>query len=114
MHPGRGPGLTNRRLGESGGTATATLNLQQIGSHTHQLQASPSLGEQGGANVPAGAVNALSRSVGGNIYGPTTNLVDMASNMLLDTGGGGPHDNRQPYLGLNFCIALQGVYPSRN
>ena len=114
MHPGRGPGLTNRRLGEKGGTPTAALNVNSMAAHDHALQVSPSPGEQSGPDVPAGAQNALARSVGGNIYGPASNQQAMASDMLADTGGGANHNNLQPYLGLRFCIALNGLYPSRN
>jgi microcystin-dependent protein len=114
MHPGRGPGLTARRLGEKGGATTATLSVAQMASHTHALETSPSPGEQSGPNVPAGSQNALSRSVGGNTYGDPNNLVAMASQMLPDEGNGQPHDNRQPYLGLVFTIALTGLYPSRS
>lgn len=111
MHPGRGPGLTDRRLGERGGADTVTLTEAQIPSHNHILQAGLS---RAGAGNPAG--NALNRSTGEQAYqtDASNNLVPMASQMVGNTGGSQPHNNRQPYLGLNFIIALVGLYPSRS
>jgi len=109
MHPGFGPGLSIRRLGDSSGAATATLNEAQMPNHTHSLQAAQDPAEEPG---PGG--NAFARSVGGMAYGPATAMVDMAPEALTSAGGGQPHNNRQPRLGINFCIALVGLYPSRN
>ena len=111
MHPGRGPGLTSRRLGERGGTETVTLSEAQMPNHTHTLQAALS---RGGTGSPAG--NALNRSVGEMAYQTDTasNLVSMASQMAANTGGSQSYTNMQPYLALNFIIALQGVFPSRS
>jgi microcystin-dependent protein len=61
---------------------------------------------------PANA--SLARSVGGNAYATDNNLVDLADAVLPPAGGGQAHANMQPYLALNFIIALMGVYPSRN
>lgn len=113
MHPGRGPGLTARRLGERVGAETATLSEAQIASHTHTMRA---------ANVPAGTnevpsnTEALAGSFGGSAYSTTTTsgLVDMASAALATTGGGQAHTNMQPFLTLNYIIALQGLFPSRS
>ena len=49
-----------------------------------------------------------------SVYGPAQDLVPLANEALQPTGGGQPHENRQPYLALNFLISLQGIYPSRN
>jgi microcystin-dependent protein len=113
MHPGSGPGLPSRRLGERGGVDTVTLTENQMPSHKHTLKANPSPGEHSGPSVPTGA-NALGRSVGGNVYGFPANLVELAGASLLSEGGGAAHTNRQPYLVVNFVIALIGVYPPRS
>lgn len=106
MHPGRGPGLTTRRLGENRGTETVTLTESQIASHNHTPQGFPS----------AETANPTStRGIGAaNVYAPPDNIVDMAAGMIGNVGGGGPHSNLQPFTSLNFCIALTGLYPSRS
>ncbi|UCH24902.1 MAG: phage tail protein [Trueperaceae bacterium] len=110
MHPGRGPGLTSRRLGEKGGVEAVTLTEAQMPNHTHTMTASPNPGEEAD---PAG--NSLARSVGGSVYSTnTTNLVSLASQPLPATGGNQAHNNLQPFLVLNFIIALQGTFPSRS
>jgi microcystin-dependent protein len=107
MHQGQGPGLTNRTLGEQGGEETVTLGLGQIPAHSHQLTAST------GASTNTPGANVLGQSAA-KIYGPPGNLVPMAGVAVLPTGNSQPHDNRQPYLALNFIIALQGIFPARS
>lgn len=109
MHPGRGPGLTSRRLGERGGTETNTLSEAQMPEHTHTLRATVS---RGSSSQPQG--NAFNRSVGDTAYHTPTNLTGMSPSMVSNTGGGQAHNNLQPFLTLNFIIALQGLYPSRS
>jgi microcystin-dependent protein len=111
MHPGRGPGLTARRLGEKIGTTTVTLTEAQLPSHTHTLRGAST---RGGVGTPAG--NAFNRSTGTQAYqsNTTSSLVAMSSSTIATAGGGQAHNNIQPYLGLNFIIALQGIYPSRS
>ena len=111
MHPGHGPGLTTRQVGQRGGTETETLTEAQLPSHNHGLQAALS---RAGVGNPAG--NALNRSTGEQAYqtDASNNLVPMASQMVGNSGGSQAHNNMQPYLGLNFIIALVGLYPSRS
>lgn len=109
MHPGRGPGLTDRRLGQRGGVEMVTLSEAQMPNHTHTLRASDEIGE----DRPA-VGRALARSTGGNMYHTSANLVPMASQALPDAGGSQAHNNMQPYLTMNFIIALVGLYPSRS
>jgi len=111
MHPGHGPGLTSRRLGQMVGVERITLNEAQIPSHTHTAR-----GTSGSGNISE-PTNASSIASAGadRLYSTeiTSNLVDMAFESMSTTGGSQPHDNMQPYLTLNFIIALQGLYPSR-
>ena len=109
MHAGRGPGLTSRRLGQQGGVESVTLTEGQMPSHNHQMMASPNPGETSG---PSG--NALARTVGSSAYGPANNLTPFNEATMPPAGGGQAHDNMQPYLALNFIIALVGLYPSRS
>ena len=111
MHPGNGPGLSNRRLGESGGVEKVTLTDQQMAAHTHTMR-----GNSGPADDPTPVGESLARSVPGNVYqqDTTSNLVPLASSAMPGLGAGQPHDNMQPYLTLNFIIALQGIFPSRS
>jgi microcystin-dependent protein len=110
MHPGQGPGLSLHDLGETGGSETVSLLESEIPSHSH------SLGAQnvalGGVQTPAPATS-LNRPASGNLFDTNTTLVQMDPNSLAPAGGDQPHNNMQPYLTLNFCIALQGVYPPR-
>ena len=106
MHPGRGPGLTSRRLGEKIGANTVQLTEDQIPQHSHNLM-----------SFTDATTNTPSTSVGigaAPIYGSSGPTVDMEPGLLSNNGGGQAHENRQPSLGINYIIALQGLYPSRN
>ena len=107
MHFGQGPGLSPRTQGISGagGTETVTLTANQIPSHTHTARATTNAAT---TNVPTGNILADS---GPAIYATPNAPVGMIN---APTGGGQPHENRMPYLVINFCIALQGVFPPRN
>jgi microcystin-dependent protein len=111
MQSGQGQGLSDRFLGEQSGTETVTLLISEIPIHTHNVMA---VGSLANLNAP-GPTRALARSSGGTIYQPVTNqnLVQMAPQSLSPAGGSLPHNNMQPYLTVNFCIALQGVFPAR-
>ena len=117
MHPGRGPGLTSRRLGEKLGVETVTLLETHIPSHTHTLRASSQKADAfaDGGGTP-GNTRVLAKNAAGSAYQTNTsaNLVNLASSVISTTGGSQSHSNIQPYLTLNFIIALQGLYPSRS
>jgi microcystin-dependent protein len=108
IHFGQGPGLSSYDLGQSAGTETVTLTVQEIPSHTHQVNASDG---DASSNKPDGALLCQ-----GNQYNQAPPpLTAMSANMIPPSGGGNqPHPNLQPYLALNFCIALEGIFPSRN
>jgi microcystin-dependent protein len=110
MHPGQGPGLSLHDLGEMSGSETVTLLDSEMPAHNHFVQAFPNPG-----NVNLGDPTlSLARSKGGSAYKvpPGTN-VQMAFQGITPSGSSFPHNNMQPYLTLNFNIALQGVFPPR-
>src|SRR5260370_40254372 len=111
MHPGQGPGLSLHDLGEMSGSDTVTLLDSEMPSHSHAVNCGGNF-SIGNTNVPAG--NIIAKSSGGSAYTPAQNLaVQLSDQTLTPAGGDQPHNNLMPYLTLNFCIALQGVYPPR-
>ncbi|MDX2149951.1 MAG: tail fiber protein [Bryobacteraceae bacterium] len=108
MFWGQGPGLTPRVQGESAGTETVTLTVQQAPSHGHAARASTGPGTQYG---PGGGVWAADAG-GAPFYGDAANT-QMNAGAVASAGGGGAHNNLQPYLVLNFCIAVAGIFPPR-
>ena len=113
MHPGQGPGLSLYDLGQEGGTQSVTLLQSEMPVHAHFV--GRALTGAGDSTTPVASVWAQSAAGRGNaaLYqpAPATGKVNPLS--LAPTGGGLPHNNMQPYLTLNFCIALQGVFPPR-
>ena len=108
MHPGQGPGLSLHDLGETGGSETVTLLESEIPSHSHGLRASA---QDATTRIVAGQLTATGTGV--QLYGPQPPTVALNGSALTPAGGDQPHNNMQPYLTLNFCIALQGVFPPR-
>jgi microcystin-dependent protein len=109
MHRGQGSGLSLYDQGESGGAETVTLLESEMPAHTHQLRAAT----QDNADVNLVSQNAsFAASTGGTLYQQSADG-QLAPQALAAAGGGLPHSNLQPYLTLNFCIALQGVFPAR-
>jgi microcystin-dependent protein len=110
MHPGQGPGLSLHDLGETGGSDTVTLLESEMPSHSHSVM-SVAGNFAGNTNVPTG--NAFAKAAQGSPYVPAANTVALSDQTISPAGGSQPHNNLMPYLTLNFCIALQGVYPPR-
>lgn len=111
LHPGQGPGLSLRDLGETGGEPSVTLLDVEMPMHTHTAQGVSGAGGQG----PAGNAWSSANQRGISTYAPSTNgTVQMSPQALSPMGGSLPHNNMMPYLVLNFCIALQGIFPPRS
>jgi microcystin-dependent protein len=111
MHQGQGAGLSERFLGEVAGSETVPLLMTEMPSHAHFAQANadgPTTSNPGNA-----AWTAVGRSASPP-YGPPNNLVPMNPMALSMAGSSQPHNNRQPYLVVNFIIAMQGVFPPRS
>jgi microcystin-dependent protein len=109
---GQGPGLSLRSLGEVGGSANHTLTVQEMPTHTHIAQ-----GKTGGNNAtPTGLVwaNTSGRPSPNNFATTIGTAQNMQATALSNAGGSQPHNNLMPYITMNFCIALQGVYPARS
>jgi microcystin-dependent protein len=113
---GTGPGLQPRNLGQTYGVNTVTLTASQIPAHTHAMQlfAQNDVTKRAGTPSPNSALSVSSNSaVTAFVASPAD--TSFAPDMIRPNGGGGiPHQNQQPYLGVNFCIALQGIFQSRN
>ena len=110
MHPGQGQGLSLRDLGQIGGAESVTLLVSEMPIHTHSVTNAITLSN---VNAPSAEV-VLGRSNGGSAY--QSNIAQLAAKApqaLAPAGGSLPHNNMQPYLTMNFCIALQGVFPAR-
>jgi microcystin-dependent protein len=114
LHQGQGPGLTPRTIGESSGTETVTLLSSQMPAHNHTLAA---FNSPGSLDTPTG--NVIANIVDPNTGGPATLFSATADTTMNPasigiSGGNQPHENMQPYLCVNFVIALEGIFPSRN
>ena len=107
MQPGQGQGLSLRDLGEMSGVESITLLVSEIPVHSHSVSVFNSAGLSG---TPTNRFFATARNY--NSHQPGVNPVSMGP-AIAPAGGGLPHNNMQPYLTLNFCIALQGVFPPR-
>jgi microcystin-dependent protein len=117
IHEGNG-----HTLGETAGTTSVTVNIQQLPTHVHTLNgrndivAASANNQDPTGRFLAGAQVALQggNSVPAQTYAPPANLVALASQTCTSVGGSQPHNNMMPYLVLNFIIALQGIFPSQN
>jgi microcystin-dependent protein len=115
LHEGQGPGLSNYALGQASGVPNVALTSGQLPAHNHQA----SLGQLADLTklvaAPAAGNWVGPQSLGGKMFSDTTTPQDpLAGNALMMSGGSQPHDNLQPFLCLHYCIALYGIFPSRN
>ncbi len=104
IHVGNG-----HTLGERAGEQAHTVSVAEMPAHTHVAQASAAAGTQ---NVPANNMMLSQRAA--EIYRAPSSPAPMVANTLSNAGGSQAHLNMQPFLALNFCIALQGIFPSQN
>ncbi|MBL7974341.1 MAG: phage tail protein [Candidatus Kapabacteria bacterium] len=110
LHMGQGPGLTPRTQGEMSGSETVSLNQSQIPSHNHLVNANNTTGSGTTPGNRFPAKDGLSRSL--QFGNKPTGM--MNPTMISNSGGSQPHNNIMPSLVVNYCIALQGIFPSRN
>lgn len=110
IHVGRSNGGQEHSLGQKSGEETHTLSVAEIPQHTHSFNGSSA---QGTTDIPA-ANQVLSRSARDVYRDQATSLTPLVPGSMANTGGGQAHENMQPFLAVNFCIALQGLFPSRN
>lgn len=109
IHMGGGAGLAAYVLGQRGGFEEIILNADQLASHDHVPQCTT---EPGNSAAPGDAIWA--GTTGDNLYNTSVPGAAMAVQAIGPAGGGQPHENRQPYLGLNYIIALNGLFPTQN
>lgn len=122
IHPGTGPGLSTQSLGERGGTETNTLNVTQMPSHNHANDLKVSSANSTQQAATGGSSIATPGAPGGRgfdaTYGFNQTTPDVSLNggslTIGNTGGSAPVNNMQPYLAINYIIALVGIFPSRN
>lgn len=118
MGAGNGPGLTPRRVGDAGGTEGVTLGVAQIPVHTHTAQAQNVPATTGADKIPNSTL-IVGAILGSNVTvylpnnpPPLPATTPLAPAAIGVAGGNQPHENRQPFLTLQYCICNEGIYPS--
>jgi microcystin-dependent protein len=101
---------SSHTLGEMGGEQGHTLSISEIPTHTHTANATSAAATAGNPS----SASVLSKSAGANLYASASNLTALDPQAIANVGGSQVHLNMQPFLVLNFCIALQGIFPSQN
>jgi len=116
VNQGQGPGLSNYTLGEVIGTETVTLITNQIPQHNHLWAANNATGDipSPSGNFLSGAKIPTNNTPVPTYAAPGGATVPLAAAMIGIAGGNQPHQNMQPYLVVTYCIALSGIFPSRN
>ena len=112
IHQGQGPGLSERSVGEFGGAENVALMQSEAPPHSHLVNCSTLTANKltPAGNFPAGSLPATQMRY---VPAPAPAPAQMAPATVSPSGRGFPHENRQPNLALNFCIAMQGIYPQR-
>jgi microcystin-dependent protein len=113
LHQGQGTNLSNYILGQPSGTENVTLLAQQVGAHTHTFMAST----QTATTITPDDTTALGNATAGggmSVYDAGAATTPLSAASIGPQGGSNPHENRQPYLGVNYIIAWAGIFPNRN
>ena len=108
LHQGAGAGLSNRLIGQTGGSEQVTLTAAQLPAHTHAQLAS-----KVPAQAAAGPSGSVLAAASVNLYGNGPPTTPMVANATAPNSGGQPHDNMAPFLAMNYIIALFGIFPSQ-
>jgi len=103
--------LGSVQLGQTGGVEAVTLSSTQLPAHNHPLAATTQVATR---RVPTGRMLATDTSTNAEYYAAPGQVTALSPNSIGVTGGNQAHENRQPFLTINYCIALQGIFPSRN
>lgn len=124
IHAGTGPGLSTRQLGSRSGQETHTLNITEMPSHNHLASSASKFYGQSAAGdddaISPGVTLASGSNSGSEIFSSSAPNTEMNTNSVttttttLNQGGNQAHNNMQPYLTINYIIALQGIFPTRN
>lgn len=118
MSYGQGPGLSNHVIGQVGGVENVSLLATEVPPHNHTAittASQPCKTVPGNSDSPVGNFPASNNTSENYAVASNASMVPIAvTNTLANSGGGLGHDNLSPYLCVNFCIALQGIFPSRN
>lgn len=116
MHPGQGPGLTRRRLGDKIGTETVTLTEDQMPSHNHMVRGVAETGTSADPTNELYMGQEKTSPIENTFYMSTdsTTNTSLSPSTIGNTGGDEAHNNNQPFLCVNFCIAIEGIYPARS
>jgi microcystin-dependent protein len=111
MNWAQGPGLSNYDLGQTSGAATVTLSIAQIPQHNHIVSGYAGSTQDLGPTASGWLGN---ETVGGRMFNANAVDQEFAPTIMTAAGGSQPHENAQPYLVVNFCCTLFGIFPSRN
>lgn len=108
---GRTPQWGNMQIGQIGGSEAVTLTEASLPSHNHALTATTQVANR---RIPTGRTLATDTSTNAEYYASPEQVTTLSPSAIGPAGAGQPHENRQPFLTVNYCIALMGLFPSRN
>jgi microcystin-dependent protein len=112
VNAGQGPGYSTYFLGQSGGSESVTLTAQQVGSHSHSLMTSS---QTASASTPATtAAVAVVEAAKVKVFGSGNANTTLSGNSIAPAGGSQPHENRQPFLAVNYIICYAGIFPPQS
>lgn len=117
MAYGQGPGLPYYNIGETGGVENVTLVTSEMAAHTHAFNtttdAAATTASTSGQLAKSRKGSPVSGFTSGLIYSPGNPTTPLSPSSITPAGSGQQHNNMQPYLALNYCIALSGIFPAR-